>query len=131
MFARWIKQLRIVRQFLICWKNLINEAIGDDHNISAKMIGYFLKTDINQRVLATTIDKEDMTGLDRNRNDQVPYKNDSDDDEEEEEPSVLQDDISENSSLEGVDGKDESDYKLGDHMVEAWKKGVKNSVLTL
>jgi hypothetical protein len=102
-------------------ENLINEAIGDDRNISAKMIGYFLKTDIDQRVLASTINKEDMTGLDRNRNDQVPYEKDLDDDDDEE-SGVLQDDISENSSLEGEDDKDESDYKLGDHMVEAWIK---------
>jgi hypothetical protein len=122
------KTIKNSKAILNLSENLINEAIGDDHNISAKMIGYFLKTDIDQCILASTIDKEDMTGLDRNRNDQVPYENESDDDEDEE-PGVLQDDISENSSLEGEDGKDESDYKFGDHIVEAWKKGVKNSVL--
>jgi hypothetical protein len=104
----------------------IQQVDDEDTNIAAKMIRYFLKSDVDQRVLAWTFDREDMSGLDTTKNDTIPYENDSEDDDDgDDDPGDLEDDGSESSRASEVVNEPEEDvnlFKLGDHMVAAWKK---------
>jgi hypothetical protein len=53
---------------------VILELEDETNNVAAKMIRYFLKSDNDQKALASTIVRGDMTGLERNRTDPIPYE---------------------------------------------------------
>jgi hypothetical protein len=116
-------------------KSLLNliehkiQQVDDYHfNIAEKMIRCFLKSDMDQRVLASTFDREDMSELlDLTKNDTIPHENNhEDDDDGDDDPGVLEDDRSESSIESEVVNHNEEDvnhFKLGDHMVAVvWKK---------
>jgi hypothetical protein len=104
-------------------EDMIFDVDSNSNNVDAKMMRYFLRSEKDKRLLANTIAREDMFGLDRKRSDTMPYDNDSDDEDTDAQEQPLEDviDSSDDDGEEDTD-TEENDYRLGDHMVAAWIK---------
>jgi hypothetical protein len=103
MYDKWIKDKAMEKSKLILKfvEHAILELEDETNNVAAKMILYFLTSDNDQRALASTIVRGDMTGLERNQTDLIRYEDESDD-KQDDELGVLEDDISESSMEENV-----------------------------
>jgi hypothetical protein len=99
----------------------IMEDSEENTNIGAQMMRYFLRSENDQRLLASTIGQDNSIGLEGRRQDNIPYDIGSDA-ESEDDDGVLLDKTSKSSNDNDGEDSEEGDYRLGDHMAEAWKK---------